>query len=301
MNKRMRARAWSWIAALALGCSAPSPPPGACLLSNDCAPDEVCVSGRCVVPDNGGPRDATPGPSAGDAAPVVLDASPRDADAAQASFDALPGGADALPSAPDASTPAHDAGLFVPDAGRVVPDGGVPAADASASDAGRADGGRRIDLSGWVLSNSEAPATQLVTLPQGTVVEAGQVLLIVRAAVRAELEADLGAALPSSVVVISSDARTRGAPIINGGEQWTLSDASGAIVDGPTILGSEGRSYHRLGADPGASSSWSDLADTSRTPGITEATLGSSPWISEWSDALGTGRFVFEYVEIAVP
>jgi hypothetical protein len=148
-----------------------------------------------------------------------------------------------------------------------------------------------------VLSNSEA-AQQRFEIPSGTELRAGEVLLLVRDADRLAFEVDLGRPLASNVRYLSTGAAAQGAPIINGGERWRLSAPDGRVVDGPTIAGAAGRAYSRTAAAAGQVSSWSEVADNARSPGAA-ALLGPGLWISGWADASGSGRFVFEYVELS--
>ena len=280
------------------------------------------------LPDVEGPRDADPAPDA----VVVLDAAALDAAAPDASApdafapdafapdafapDALALDATLLDAfAPDAFAPdaaARDAAApdaFAPDASArdasapdATLDAGVPI-DASVLDAGAPlDAGtpQPLDLSGWVLVNTEdQPPTQTYTFPAGTTLRRGEVLLVVRDASRAEVEAEWGRSLASSVVVLRAGARTRGAPIINGGERWALRDATGTTVDGPTAAGLAGFVYQRTAATPGVATSWSERPELASTPGVADGpALAPGVWITEWADASGSGRFVFEYIEL---
>jgi hypothetical protein len=277
------------------------------------------------LPDVEGARDADPAPDV----VVVLDAAALDAAAPDASApdasapDALALDATALDAfAPDAFAPdaaARDAAApdaFAPDASArdasapdATLDAGVPL-DASVLDSGLPldagaplDAGTPVplDLSGWTLVNTEdQPPTQTYTFPAGTTLRRGEVLLVVRDASRAEVEAEWGRSLASSVVVLRAGARTRGAPIINGGERWALRDATGTTVDGPTAAGLAGFVYQRTAAAAGVATSWSERPETASTPGVADGpALAPGVWITEWADASGSGRFVFEYVELA--
>lgn len=191
-----------------------------------------------------------------------------------------------------------DSGMH-PDAARS--DSGSQTIDAGTSDAGqRPDAGGAslvYDLAGFVLSNSEA-AQQRFEIPAGTQLRAGEVLLLVRDADRAGFERDLGHPLPANVRYLSTRAAAQGAPIINGGERWRLNAPDGRAVDGPTIAGAAGRAYLRNASPAGQASSWSEVADNARSPGAS-AVLGPGLWISGWADASGSGRFVFEYVQLS--
>ncbi len=166
------------------------------------------------------------------------------------------------------------------------------------ADAGTVEA-RSLDLAGYQLRNAEN-AAQVATIPSGTVMLPGDVLVIARDTTRAEFETEWGVALASSVPYFSTGAGNSGAPIINGGDRWSVVRPDGVVVDGPTLAGEAGHSYRRIaGDDPALATSGLDAAHTEASPGTTlssPARLGLV--ISGWSDRSGNGRYVFEFVEL---
>lgn len=154
-----------------------------------------------------------------------------------------------------------------------------------------------LDLGGWRVT--QANSTGSYTLPAGTFVPDGGYVVIARDATRAAFEAYWGA-LPANVVFVDSAGAM---PVINGDEHYTLYDAGGQKVDGRTtsMSSSAGKSVQRKDPCLGATkaSSWNVLADTAATPGSgAGAGCAKGMVINEFSDALGTGNFVYEFVEL---
>jgi beta-lactamase superfamily II metal-dependent hydrolase len=154
------------------------------------------------------------------------------------------------------------------------------------------------DLSGWRLVQSAASYT--FTLPAGTVIPDNGYVIVGRNATKAAFETFWGVTLGSNVVYINAN---DGMPVINGDETFTLQNAGGTTVDGRTIAmaSSAGRSYQR--ANPCASarkaSSWTNVPDSSANPGSGAAAgCGTGVVINEFSDASGTGNFIYEFVEL---
>ena len=86
------------------------------------------------------------------------------------------------------------------------------------------------DISGWTVT--QANATVVYTIPAGTVIPANGYVVIGRDATKAAFQTFWGVTLASNVVYLT----TAGAfPQINGSENYTLKNASGTIIDGPTI------------------------------------------------------------------
>jgi hypothetical protein len=132
-------------------------------------------------------------------------------------------------------------------------------------------------------------------------VERGSTVIIARDASRAEFEAFWGEPLGASVIFFSSG---DSCPRINGDESYVLVDAAGDIVDGPTPVMFEHENFQRIkGALPADDlDSWDIISDlASPSPGFAPRDPEvQSVYISEYSDASGTGSFIFEFVEIAV-
>jgi hypothetical protein len=153
-----------------------------------------------------------------------------------------------------------------------------------------------VDVSGWTLTQANSSATWIA--PPGTQIPAGGALIVARDTTRSAFEAFWGP-LPANAVFLSSGGAL---PLINGSETYSLSDGT-TTVDGPTIAmsSSGGQSLQRLDLCGGAglASSWSVLASSAGTPGDSAApSCGAGVRISEISDALGTGNYVYEFVEL---
>ncbi|MCU1245747.1 MAG: hypothetical protein JWN02_1657 [Acidobacteria bacterium] len=154
------------------------------------------------------------------------------------------------------------------------------------------------DISGWTVT--QANATVVYTIPAGTIVPANGYLVIGRDATKAAFQTFWGVTLASNVVYLT----TAGAfPQINGSENYTLKNASGTVIDGPTISqsSSAGQSIQRK--DPcqaaGLTASWNVLTSTSGTPGSgAGAGCAHGMVINEFSDATGTNNFVYEFIEL---
>ena len=92
-------------------------------------------------------------------------------------------------------------------------------------------------------------------------------------------------------------------PLSKGSEKYALYDAAGTKGDGATISmpGRAGRGIRRNDAcaAAGTASSWTSGVTTTATPG-TGAGPGCAkgPVINEFSDASGTGNYVYEFVEL---
>jgi hypothetical protein len=155
-----------------------------------------------------------------------------------------------------------------------------------------------LDISDWKFVQANSAITY--NLPPGTVIPDNGYVVIGRNATKTEFEAFWGSALPSNAVFINSGGAF---PAINGSENYTLYNAAGVEVDGTTIsmASSAGQSIQRK--DPclpvNQTSSWNILASSSGSPGSGAGVgCGIGVVINEFSDALGTGNFVYEFVEL---
>jgi hypothetical protein len=154
------------------------------------------------------------------------------------------------------------------------------------------------DISGWTVT--QANATVVYTIPAGTVIPANGYVIIARDATKAAFQTFWGVTLASNVVYLT----TAGAfPQINGSENYTLKNGSGTTIDGPTISTSSSANESLKRIDPctaaNITSNWNIGATTTATPG-TGAGAGCAKGvvINEFSDAAGTGNFVYEFVEL---
>lgn len=153
-------------------------------------------------------------------------------------------------------------------------------------------------LDGWSVTQTSSTAT--LELPGGTTVSAGDYVIIARDADRSAFETFWGVSLGANVVFLNA----KGAlPLINGAETFSVYDESRQLIDGPTLAMVEKKCYARTApdGDAGQSSSWtlSDATDKSNAkPGAGAVSTGSGLYVSEICDAVGTGNYVYEFVEL---
>lgn len=159
-----------------------------------------------------------------------------------------------------------------------------------------------IDLSGWRVE--QANSARSFTIPDGTILAEGGLLVIARNSPRGEFETFWGRTLAPGVVYVNSgDAM----PSINGSETFLVRDAGGALVDGPTVAmpAAAGAVLLRTaGMAAGSPASWTILPATpasSASPGAVPgpAAAPAGVYVSEFADASGSGSYVHEFVEIA--
>jgi beta-lactamase superfamily II metal-dependent hydrolase len=155
-----------------------------------------------------------------------------------------------------------------------------------------------LDLSNWRIVQANGSAT--FYLPAGTTMPDNGYVVVGRDASRAAFEAFWGITLPSSVVYVNSAGVL---PVINGDENYTLYNAAGTKLDGRTasMPSAAGKSFQRK--DPclnaGKSSNWNIVADALATPGGGAVPgCGKGVVINEFSDASGTGNYIYEFVEL---
>lgn len=127
-------------------------------------------------------------------------------------------------------------------------------------------------------------------------------VIIARESGKSEFESFWGISLAPNVLFLNANGVC---PRINGDEIFSLHDASGNLVDGPTPKLAAGTSAQRIEPSAPAStlSSW-EIAPAnpgSSSPGSSRRQLESGAiFISEVSDAPGAGSFVFEFVELSI-
>jgi Big-like domain-containing protein len=154
------------------------------------------------------------------------------------------------------------------------------------------------DISGWKVSQANSAITY--TIPAGTVIPANGYVVIGRQATKSAFQTFWGRTLATNVVYINANGAF---PQINGSENYALKNASGTTVDGPTISMSSAAGQSIRRNDPclaaGSASSWTIGATTTATPGSGAGTgCGKGPVINEFSDAAGTGNYIYEFVEL---
>lgn len=154
------------------------------------------------------------------------------------------------------------------------------------------------DISGWTVT--QANATVVYTIPAGTVIPANGYVVIGRDATKAAFQTFWGVTLGSNVIYLT----TAGAfPQINGSENYTLKNASGTTIDGPTISTSSSANQDLRRIDPctaaNITSNWTVGATTLANPGSgAGAGCAKGVVINEFSDAAGSGNFIYEFVEL---
>jgi beta-lactamase superfamily II metal-dependent hydrolase len=154
-----------------------------------------------------------------------------------------------------------------------------------------------VNIGGWQVV--QANATLTYSIPAGTTIPSKGYVIIARNATKAAFQTFWGRTLAANVVYINS-ADTM--PQINGSETYTLKNAAATTVDGPTVAmdAAGGSSFQRATCGAaGTLSSWTKVASASGTPGTGGlGTCGKGVFINEFSDALGTGNYVYEFVEL---
>jgi len=154
------------------------------------------------------------------------------------------------------------------------------------------------DISGWTVT--QANATVVYTIPAGTVIPANGYVVIGRDATKAAFQTFWGVTLGTNVVYLT----TAGAfPQINGSENYTLKNAGGTVIDGPTISEASGANQDLQRIDPctaaNIASNWRVGVTTLANPGSgAGAGCAKGVVINEFSDAAGTGNFIYEFVEL---
>ena len=150
-----------------------------------------------------------------------------------------------------------------------------------------------IDLSGWRLVTDDPRFAY--TFPAATRLAAGGLLVLGRANDRAGFEAEWGLLDPAVVYLDSGDEL-----VVNATPRpYTLLDAAGAVVDGPTLPIRKGRSLVRADACTTAAvpAAWAERSSTAADPGRgAAAPCGAGVVLSELSDA---GDFRNEFVELS--
>ncbi len=154
------------------------------------------------------------------------------------------------------------------------------------------------DISGWTITQQNA--TYTFTIPAGTVIAANGYVIIARNATKSAFQTFWSVTLGTNVIYINSAGAF---PVINGSENYTLKNAAGTVIDGTTISMSASALQDIQRKDPclaaNLASSWTVGATTAANPGS-----GAAPGcakglvINEFSDASGTGNFVYEFVEL---
>jgi hypothetical protein len=158
--------------------------------------------------------------------------------------------------------------------------------------------GTPIDLGGYSLVQANAALTYAI--PAGTTIPSKGYVVIGRNATKAQFQTFWGVTLAANVIYVNA-ADTM--PQINGSETYDLRNASSVRLDGLTIAmaAAGGESIKRTSGCGAANSStsWTRTASSTGTPGTgAPAPCNKGVYLSEFSDALGTGNFIYEFVEL---
>jgi beta-lactamase superfamily II metal-dependent hydrolase len=155
-----------------------------------------------------------------------------------------------------------------------------------------------INIGSWTLNQTNA--TKTFTIPAGTTIPSKGYVIIARNATKAQFQTFWGVTLAANVIYINSADTI---PVINGSETYTLKNSAGTTIDGATIAmaSGAGESIRRINGCGAANNaaSWTRAASSTGNPGSgAPADCNKGVYISEFSDALGTGNFVYEFVEL---
>jgi hypothetical protein len=126
-------------------------------------------------------------------------------------------------------------------------------------------------------------------------------VIIARNADQAAFEAFWQVTLPPGTVFINSGDKM---PSINGDETFTLQDGAGGAIDGPSAAmgkGSQTNFQRKQPLGPAADAgSWVVVEAKPGTagPGGGCQASGEGLFVSEFSDAGGSGNFIYEFVEL---
>lgn len=159
--------------------------------------------------------------------------------------------------------------------------------------------GTPINVGGYKIV--QANSTLTYTIPTGTTIPSRGYLIVGRNATKTQFEGFWGVTLAANVVYLNA-ADTM--PQINGSETYALNNAANTRIDGLTVAmaSAAGESLRRTNgcANANKSTSWTRAASSTANPGTgAPAPCGKGAFISEFSDALGTGNYIYEFVEIA--
>ncbi|MBP7829161.1 MAG: S8 family serine peptidase [Kiritimatiellae bacterium] len=156
-------------------------------------------------------------------------------------------------------------------------------------------GGVPLSIGGYKLVQSNA--TQNFTFPAGTTVSPGGHVILARKASKEAFEAAWGVTLGADVVFLNSGDVL---PQINGGENYTLLDDAGTLVDGSTQTNWHPNNFSvqrtNLLGSASMTQNWIRISRTNATPGTSVSGTGTAGLrISEYSDAI---NFSNEFVEL---
>lgn len=251
-----------------------------CTDKSECEAGLVCVTGACAAPPEAcNSSQECPGTSLCDGFTHTC-------------FD--PSAPGCQSNAECASAPGCDASCVCREDGSCGPDEDLPPDEPVVP-----SDGPPLGLGGYTIENREnMPPSQLGVIPDGLMLSPGQHLVISRDADRASFESYWQVSLGPNVLFWNAQAGSAGIPIINGNEKWALLSPSGSLVDETELAGSAGNAYLRTNAARDASG-WTEVSSTEATPGRTLLPAsGLGLLIAQWSDAQGSGNYVYEFIEL---
>jgi hypothetical protein len=158
--------------------------------------------------------------------------------------------------------------------------------------------GTPINIGNYKVVQANAALTY--NIPSGTTIPSKGYVIIGRNATKTQFQTFWGVTLAANVVYINS---VDTMPQLNGSETYTLRNASSVTLDGPSVAmaSAGGESLKRINGCGAANSSlsWSRVASSTANPGSgAPAACNKGVYISEFSDALGTGNYIYEFVEL---
>jgi hypothetical protein len=215
-----------------------------------------------------------------------------------AAFNGVTGRWEAAWASASATSGSHSLAARATDSSSCANVGSAAPVAVTVANTGCGGGGSALAVAGWRLT--QANSTYEYTLPAGTTIPADGYLIVARAATRAAFQTFWGVTLGSNVTFVDSAGAM---PVINGDETYTLRNAGGTVEDGPTIAmaAAAGQSIRRTDPCGAANSagSWAVGATTTADPGSGAAAgCGTGVVVNELADALGTGNYVYEFVEL---
>ncbi|MFP5247929.1 MAG: Ig-like domain-containing protein, partial [Thermoanaerobaculia bacterium] len=159
--------------------------------------------------------------------------------------------------------------------------------------------GTPLNIGGYRIVQANATLTYII--PAGTTIPSKGYVIVARNATKAQFESFWGVTLGANVVFINAGDTM---PQINGSETYDLRNASNTRVDGLTVAmaSAGGESLRRTNGcgSPSKAASWTRAASSTANPGSgAPAPCGKGVFLSEFSDALGTGNYIYEFVELA--
>ena len=158
-----------------------------------------------------------------------------------------------------------------------------------------ADEPEGLDIGDWTLDQDAGDKS--FTFPTDTIVQTGDYVIVARNVTQEEFETFFEVTLGANVHFFSG---SNSFPVVNGNDVYVLEDADANPIDGPTLKTFSGTNYQRLLKSDPLSWKIEDFSIAVATPGAGEFPSPNGIYISEISDATGTGNFKYEFVELYV-